>query len=373
MVVITATALFSMLLAKILTSQSLRLSFNGKRINLKRVYLIYFIPILLLFVLRWNVPPMSDTTYNVGGYSKFFSIAKSGSVQRFGLLKEPLSWGMIALLAKLGLPWIVALGALGVVFVISYAIYIDKTCISPAQGIFIFLTTGTILFGMSALRQVMSVSFVLYAYYVFFTTEKINAVGWIKIVGSLLIGGLFHMTSIFMIPVFMLSEININRKTVLLLLALFALLRSAFGTLLLYLLRLTRFSGRLSISSYDENFAITYVLLGALFVGLIYVFYGDFSRDFPKARQAFNFSAIFLVVMLLSGYLLDAYRIMHCFTPFLIIVVPVLLSSIKKRFGRAVVSSVVFLILIVLYFRVSEHGLEFHTWLPLFPDVLTYK
>ena len=321
--------LISAVMAEMLSDKLITVRFFCKRYNIRGI--LYFIPIWLMLVFKWNTNP--DVTVPIGEYWIFFhdivtlgAVSDAHTVIRFA--REPLSWGLIWIMAKLGLSYFGMLAIISTVFSISYALYIDRLSRTPSMSILFFaLTCGPIVIG--ALRQAMSVTFLLIAYSVVLGGRNVSKSQWLKIVLILFVGGLFHSSCFLVLPMFLLANIPFSRKTSLFFLIVVVLFSPFLNNFFNVMLESTRWGDELE--SERSNFYLSLFLLISFIFFLFFLFQPQVER-LNGGKWAFTLITGFFAILILSiflKFLVDPGRLFHSFIPLVIIIVPNLIDHLR--------------------------------------------
>ncbi len=337
--------------------------------NILRMILVYS-PILLVTVFRLNTNVDDDTTYLYGSYYKFFhSVILGEDGKPFDLLNEPLSWGIIELFAKCNVPYFTMLACFGVIYVLSFSVFIEKTSVNKVLSIVIFLLSGMFTFSFAALRQSMAMSFILWAYALVCKKRKMYFKDWLKVTFVLLFGGLFHFTCVLILPVIIISKLKIKINVFLLLSVITVLMTPVIGLMLKALLSATRFGARLA--SEELDFAYSYVVLGSVLSIIMFMQYKVWNKRDANADFFIKMTLLFTVIMCLSSYLIDPFRIFFLFCPIFMLAIPSLLKSYDKT--NAIIAGIIILGMFAVLFLRLNYNYRYESVLPIIQTAIKWR
>lgn len=334
-----------------------RVGSNHAIANRTKILIIAMLPILFITVFRLNTDPTEDTTYLFGSYYQFYEFAHLGGRRAFDLFNEPLSWGVLEVMAKMNIPYIICLGMLGAVYVLSFSVFIAKCSKNTSISLVLFLLTGLFSFSFSALRQAMGVIALLVAYGILLSKQKLSIHDWIKIVAVLTIGSLFHVTCFLMLPVFFIAKMNIKTSYFFTFMVVCLIGSPFIGGFLNSALSATKYAARLSSESF--SFSFSYVLIGLAILLLMLLCYSRWQKKDHSASFSMRLTMIFVALMAASNYLIDPYRIFFLFAPFFIIVAPSVITAFEK--GEKIIVTFLIVAMFAILFGITHASFTYES------------
>lgn len=304
---------------------------NPKR---KIILLAFFsaLPLIMIAALRYNV----GTDY--GSYIKEFNNIKGGSRTRL----EPLYYLLNKIIALLGLSerWLLIITAF--LFCLIVYIAIIENSKDPCLSIFLLLGTTAFFMFMNGMRQMIGCAICLYG------LKYVNQKKFIRFLICVLIAGGFHYSCLLFLAVYFLSNIKINTKRSLILIAVVYLLSPIIiDVVMRFLSSLNYYS---HYTTYREDGISTWLIVNLAVFVFSAVFCGKKER---YTRALYWCQLIIAMLAVFNGRVPLLSRLMWGFALPQILLIPETLSNIKDKKLRVIIK----ICMIILFFAYSTYSI----------------
>lgn len=298
------------------------------------------LPIIFIILFRWNVAP--DTMCPDGSYYYHYRLCQILDSHYYPSNMEPMPFLIFNAAAHFELPYFFLLCIFSVIYCVSFVWFLSRNCEVWWFGIILFSLLGLTVFPLGAVRQAFGETFILIAYDLTIHLCDKEMRGKIKSliisVIILFLGGFAHATCWVMIPIIIISSHKFalrNLVTVSVILSVSSVFGGEYIIRLVSLLR-SDYAARL-----NSEFIITYTLLVS-FVLLTLAL--NIKQLYKENYVLINVLFMYLVICFWSRYTIDAYRILHMFSPAIIIMATKLYKSFPYKWNKRII---VFLYLVV--------------------------
>lgn len=349
---ILITTLISILISLPLKTSSYNNSINAtyEQKRLLGKLFLSFIPIWIITCFRWSDRYFGDTGYLTGSYWKFYENCINHNNRLFDILQreEPFVWGSIKIATMFGIGWFKILLILSTEYIIAFIYFLGRNCRIPFLGICLYSFLGLFLFPFHALRQAASEIFILIAYDIMLHKKTNSKYTLLKACVVLFLGMIAHTSCIIMIPLFIIANKHYKLKNLFLFTFLFVILSPFCGFILQSIISILRPSYSERLMNEARSFNITYVILGAFFV---YICILNIKKNYPQSYFCINLVFLYFISTFYSKFLLDPYRIIHMFSPIIIVSVCRIIESLQKKSNKIIIKYMLLLILFILFIK----------------------
>lgn len=236
-------------------------------------------------------------------------------------------------------------GFVELVYLVAIYLFIKRFSQNPLLSILMFITTGLFLFSMAGMKQVLAMGVMIYSY-LFFIDKKYKLSVLLCIYAYTC-----HPTSLVMIAAFILHAIRKSRY---------------FNLIIVIAVLMTVFSGEWLLTSmvstlgnehfeaylkFDSTYTASTLIYYLVLLGISLFGFNHFKQEDPSlAKITIGCSVVACCFHALSLVSANAFRLAFIFTPFLLILLPDSLSSIKKQSFRKNLSFLAIICLILFFF-----------------------
>lgn len=298
------------------------------------------LPIIFIISFRWN--GASDTMYPDGSYYYYYRLCQITDGHYYPSNMEPIPFWIFNTAAHFEMPFFFLLLLFSVIYCVSFVWFLSRNCDVWWFGIILFSLLGLTMFPLGAIRQALGETFILIAYDLIIHSCDKDIQGKIKsLIISIIIlflGGFAHITCWIMIPIIIISSHKFVLRNLVTISVILAGSSIFLGEYIVSLMSILRhgYAARL-----DHEFIITYTLLVS-FVLLTLAL--NIKQLYKKNYALINVLFMYLVVCFWSQYTIDAYRVLHMFSPVIIIMATKLYKSFPYKWNKRIIA---FLYLIV--------------------------
>lgn len=301
------------------------------------------LPILFIISFRWNAAP--DTMYPNDSYYSYYYIYRLCQLtdgHYYPSNMEPITFLIFNVASRFEIPFFFLLLIFSVIYYVSFVWFLSRNCEVWWFGIILFSLLGLTVFPFGAIRQAFGETFILIAYDIIIHSFGNDMHGKIKslviAIIILFIGGFVHTTCWAMIPIIIISSHKFSLRN---LVIGSVILASSSVFLGKYLVKLLVLSNHGYVTRLSGEFKITYTLL-VIFVLLTLAL--NIKQLYKENYNLINILFMYLVVCFWSPFTVDEYRILHMFSPVIIIMTTRLYKSFSYKQNKL---TIVFLYLIV--------------------------
>ena len=303
--------------------------------------LMAMLPIFFVFLFRWGVGV--DANWYIGSYPKMYILMTQNIKLEYNV--EPFFLLIEKVFCYLNIPYFWWVFFLGIIYMYAICRFIYDWATNAPLAVFLFFVTDLFFIGFGALRQVLSLSFVLLAYCEYYLNGKFKITK--KICLLLILAVLSHSSGVLGVILICCGAIKFTKRMIVNL-TVGTVIASPFTRILLEkLLALTKYGQKYTGTSYaDDQSAITYMLLSLIILVFSIFFYERILYENPQNYIWVNASLLFFFLMVNSSSLIQTFRIVYYFMPATLVLVCTMVSVLKKvkirllSVGMIVVASV---------------------------------
>lgn len=310
----------------------------------KRYLLLALSPIIFVFLFRWNVGV--DSNYYYGSYPGIYSRILNGSVDE-GL--EPVFVLISEVCGYFDLSYFWWLFVFGVIYLYTAIKFIKTFSTKISLSILLFLLTDLYIFGFSAIRQALAISFVFLLY-----VELKNSAEKLlntKIVLLAVLAVLSHTSAIFMLLIiFVSSKLKLNNKNFLFTIVIITILSPLTTKIIDWVMTISYYGIKYEGTVYEQTeFTISYFLVAFAFVCVILLFFPKIKRYDNMANFWMNHILFFYFFALNSAAIIQPYRTVVWFMPSLLVIVPNWINYMDNRKDKLIMSVLTIFPLIFMF------------------------
>ena len=203
------------------------ISLNDNRNNKKAYCIILGLIYFLIASLRGRCVG-GDTDIYVNAFQYLSTVSYKGAANFMG--KDPVFYIFISFIGKIWCNYTFLFTIIAFIFTVSVTNFIYKFSDDPFLSWAFMLAFNLYQFTLTAMRQTIAISFVLFAFSYLLENK------WLKGVIMILIGSLFHMSALCCLMAFILYKVKVNKRMLyssFILLAVIYLFKSRVATLFL--------------------------------------------------------------------------------------------------------------------------------------------
>lgn len=322
-VAIALTCLFSV--------RSVQKGFCTVKVRKASSFAIASLPIALVFLLRWGVG--IDANWYVGTYPQIYRLLLNDPTQPYET--DPLFSLLTKLFCYLKIPYFWWVFFLGLIYIVAFFNLVYRCSSNTPISVFLFLTTDLFFFAFGALKQALAISFLLIAYCELLNKRE-RRINW-RIVLMFILSFMAHSSALLYVICFCFSLVRLSKAF---------LIKITIGTVVLCpftifglskIIEKTEYGREFIGTQYGENQgSLTHMVFSFVLLVLLIVFY-ERILEFDEMNCFWvNMTFCYFVLMINSPALIQTFRIVYYFMPTVIIVIPLLISVIRKRALRVV-------------------------------------
>lgn len=225
----------------------------------------------------------------------------------------------------------------------------------PLLSFVILLAMGFFSFSMTAIRQILAMSFILWAYQ-FLKEKKL-----IQFIILVYIGSLFHRTALFFMVVYPLIYFKLDRKSIILYLVLGSLVLVQ-GEAILFQLFASDMDARLD--AYAEmgvhGLSIAGFVQLALFLALALFYFKEVKQRDSESVILYHLLIIAMIFQLFTGILAEFFRLAMYYSIFLILLMPKVISAIPNLQTRRSIRNWLIALLLFYFLFMGSGRIPYH-------------
>lgn len=298
----------------------------GRKVELLPKTVICFFPFFFLMAFRWNLGV--DTFYGIGHYSRAYYLASQG----INTVNYPwLFFKVYSFFSSLGIPLFWFYFFVTCIYFYSIISLIKDLHLDITWSCLAFFGTDMLIFAFSAVRQSLSLSFVIFALkYYFVESNRSN----IKCIVFLILASMIHPTCVVYVFIFGIEKIltfnsikEISRKRIINL-----IIGGIISSPILYIAaKFLLNNSNYALNSVELKFTSSYLLFYAI---LLYFCYESKNQILCK-NSKFDVLIIAVIILFVAAIISPAIyhmdRVFHLFSPIYLIVIPTIAKSISKK------------------------------------------
>ena len=239
----------------------------------------------------------------------------------------------------------VFLFAMGMISIVPIMVVIYKYSKNYWMSLFLFVAFGYFSFAMNGIRQAVAIGICMIAY-IFAKEKKL-----VPYLFSVAFAMTFHLSAAIFIPVYWLSNIKLNKRTVLIYLVALAV-TNIFKN---QLFTIANVFGRQVYSSTGDAGGVRMYLFMMATVAVIYFFRHDFIKESPEDNTTLlSMFAIATLIWPIASANAAMFRLYYYYHVFMVFCIPAFLHS-QKRNVRFLFT-VIFILVSVYYLQVYIIG-----------------
>ena len=330
--------------------------FDTKKVKGRNIYIIIvgFVLFLISGLRNLDVGPDDTTIY----YQSYLANANYSYKEVYSSTpKDPFySLFVRALYDIIGPNYTVLLCVFAAIFVFSVCrLLIKNNTEDPLLSFVILLAMGFFAFSMTAIRQIIAMSFTLWSYQ-FLKEKKL-----IKFIICVYLGSLFHKTALVFMIVYPLMYFKLDWKTILMYIA-GGIIVVIQGEQLLSQLFASDFDARLE--SYEavgvHGLTISGLIQLALFLALALFYFKEVKQMDSNAIIFYHMLILAVIFQLFTGILAEFFRIAMYYSIFLILLMPKVISAIPNLLARSLIRNGLIALLLIYFLAMGSGRIPYH-------------
>ena len=225
-------------------------------------------------------------------------------------------------------------------------------------SILLFFITGTFFDTFNGLRQYIAASIVFCSYKFIIERNRKN------FILTIIAASLFHYSALIMVPFYYLSKFRFNFCKACILLISEAVAGTTLYSIITYFLQYTRYSYFLTSVEYKIDITIGSILYTSVITLIAFIYLNNcHCRQDATYKTFLSLQVIICAISITSLFLPLSSRLQYYFLPFEIIIIPKIISSIRKAGNKIILAS----FFIFLYLGIVGTGMLFYGWFGAIP------
>ncbi len=319
------------------------------------LYIIFFVALFIFMAFRAVNVGTDNATYQ-----KIYYKIASGEITLFSEIEFLFSL-LCLIFSKLGFSYLAFQIVVSIFILTIFFVVISKLSLNKNYSIFLFVVTGVYFFSFNAIRQSMSICFVLLGILLYLKKNKMTYYFLFVFIACL-----FHKSAILMIPCILLFKREMKLETILFTFSITFLIMLNAKSICIFL------SNNFSISYIDKYISTNFFeqeletrsmcLTLFYYVFFIFITYLKEKKLIKIENWTYNFFILFVLARSCSLFGVFPYlflRVADLFNWALIFLIPQILYSIEKPLYKKlffVVITLGFIVLFVLQYIVAQNS-----------------